>query len=248
MSAADLNMSELADAADKSRQKSCNACVRSKRRCDKRTPRCTRCAEKNFSCVYQNLPPVSAAAATASSYNTSPAEGVGSGQDGPLQAMDIEESGSGGSTGGIPSFDFNTLDNDHLLRQHHLPTPASSSYMDSGLPTMLVTDDMDDSSNAPPSSSLNINLDATTTSFDFNSVMDFLNADPVTGAEIQLWETPLPHPVPKTTAPEVSQLTMFAENLGDMCVSLCLFPFHRSLYLKCQNSTALNPRDRKSVV
>ncbi|KAE8376382.1 hypothetical protein BDV26DRAFT_294130 [Aspergillus bertholletiae] len=38
--------------SDKSRQKSCNACVRSKRRCDKRTPQCTRCAAKGLSCLY----------------------------------------------------------------------------------------------------------------------------------------------------------------------------------------------------
>ncbi|KAH6682311.1 hypothetical protein F5X68DRAFT_263288 [Plectosphaerella plurivora] len=44
------------DAADKTRQKSCNACVRSKRRCDKRTPRCARCADKGVTCVYPNLP------------------------------------------------------------------------------------------------------------------------------------------------------------------------------------------------
>lgn len=40
-----------------SRQKSCNACVRGKRRCDKRTPRCTRCATKGLDCVYQRQPP-----------------------------------------------------------------------------------------------------------------------------------------------------------------------------------------------
>ncbi|KAK3335611.1 hypothetical protein B0T19DRAFT_13617 [Cercophora scortea] len=35
-----------------SRQKSCNACVRSKRRCDKRAPICSRCAERKERCVY----------------------------------------------------------------------------------------------------------------------------------------------------------------------------------------------------
>lgn len=40
-----------------SRQKSCNACVRGKRKCDKKTPRCTRCAAKGLDCVYQKLPP-----------------------------------------------------------------------------------------------------------------------------------------------------------------------------------------------
>ncbi|KAF4471480.1 c6 zinc finger [Fusarium albosuccineum] len=45
------------DRAAASRQKSCNACVRGKRKCDKKTPRCTRCAAKNLDCVYQRLPP-----------------------------------------------------------------------------------------------------------------------------------------------------------------------------------------------
>ncbi|KJZ76532.1 hypothetical protein HIM_03868 [Hirsutella minnesotensis 3608] len=44
-------------AAAASRQKSCNACVRGKRRCDKRTPRCSRCANKGLDCVYQKMPP-----------------------------------------------------------------------------------------------------------------------------------------------------------------------------------------------
>lgn len=44
------------DQSAASRQKSCNACVRGKRRCDKRTPRCTRCAAKSLDCVYQKLP------------------------------------------------------------------------------------------------------------------------------------------------------------------------------------------------
>ncbi|PTB61313.1 hypothetical protein BBK36DRAFT_122468, partial [Trichoderma citrinoviride] len=49
------------DGGAASRQKSCNACVRGKRRCDKRTPRCTRCAAKGLDCVYQRQPPPSSA-------------------------------------------------------------------------------------------------------------------------------------------------------------------------------------------
>ncbi|KAI8724989.1 Zn(2)-C6 fungal-type domain-containing protein [Fusarium sp. LHS14.1] len=45
------------DRAAASRQKSCNACVRGKRKCDKKIPRCTRCAAKGLDCVYQRLPP-----------------------------------------------------------------------------------------------------------------------------------------------------------------------------------------------
>lgn len=39
------------------RQKSCDACVRSKRRCDKAYPHCTRCRARSVPCVYQRLPP-----------------------------------------------------------------------------------------------------------------------------------------------------------------------------------------------
>ncbi|KAH8883952.1 hypothetical protein GQ53DRAFT_406735 [Thozetella sp. PMI_491] len=38
------------------RQKSCNACVKSKRACDKRYPACSRCAERNAACVYAKRP------------------------------------------------------------------------------------------------------------------------------------------------------------------------------------------------
>ncbi|KAG8164221.1 hypothetical protein KVR01_006139 [Diaporthe batatas] len=37
-----------------SRQKNCNSCVQMKRRCDRRTPVCTRCAERKVPCVYGN--------------------------------------------------------------------------------------------------------------------------------------------------------------------------------------------------
>ncbi|GKT63458.1 C6 zinc finger domain-containing protein [Colletotrichum tofieldiae] len=231
MSAAEgLNMmSDLADAADKSRQKSCNACVRSKRRCDKRTPRCTRCAEKNFSCVYQNLPRAPAPSAaggagagagvaknssslgrgTSSSSPPSPGFDV-SGQGDPLQAMDLED-----DSDGIPSFDFNTLDDHHLQQQ---PTPASSSYIEGGLPTLVMTEDMN-STPVPLTSSLNFGIDAANAPFDFNSVMDFINADPATGGEMQLWETPLTPVVQKTMTPELNQMncTMWEEDMSNVC-------------------------------
>ncbi|KAI0102301.1 hypothetical protein GGR51DRAFT_527770 [Nemania sp. FL0031] len=35
-----------------SRQKNCNGCVQAKRRCDRRTPVCSRCVEKKIACVY----------------------------------------------------------------------------------------------------------------------------------------------------------------------------------------------------
>lgn len=54
-----------------SRQKSCNACVRGKRRCDKIYPKCTRCAAKGLDCVYQKLPPVPASASSPSESSSS---------------------------------------------------------------------------------------------------------------------------------------------------------------------------------
>ncbi|KUJ14697.1 uncharacterized protein LY89DRAFT_671121 [Mollisia scopiformis] len=39
-----------------SRQKSCNSCVQSKRRCDRQTPVCNRCVEKKRLCVYGKEP------------------------------------------------------------------------------------------------------------------------------------------------------------------------------------------------
>jgi hypothetical protein len=38
--------------ASASRQKNCNSCVQTKRRCDRRTPVCSRCVEKKLRCVY----------------------------------------------------------------------------------------------------------------------------------------------------------------------------------------------------
>lgn len=40
------------DGLPKSRQKNCNSCVQAKRRCDRRTPICSRCAEKKTACIY----------------------------------------------------------------------------------------------------------------------------------------------------------------------------------------------------
>ncbi|OLN81129.1 hypothetical protein CCHL11_09666, partial [Colletotrichum chlorophyti] len=212
----DSRSAELADPADKSRQKSCNACVRSKRRCDKRTPRCTRCAEKNFHCVYQNVPPTATTVAAAADPSSSQGE--------PLQAMDIE----GNLDDGLPAFDFNTLDDNHNGHSSNSSnsnvnclTPASS-YVDGGLPTMVMSEGVSSSNNTAPRSTVSLgpNLDSASSQFDFNSVMDFLNADPVSGAEMQLWETPIPPPppVPKSLGPQLQSMEFASEkNLEDMC-------------------------------
>lgn len=39
----------------KRRQKNCNSCVQAKRRCDRRSPLCSRCAKKNTACEYGKL-------------------------------------------------------------------------------------------------------------------------------------------------------------------------------------------------
>lgn len=36
------------------RQKNCNSCVQAKRRCDRRTPICSRCVDKRIACTYSN--------------------------------------------------------------------------------------------------------------------------------------------------------------------------------------------------
>jgi len=38
------------------RQKSCDSCVQSKRRCDRRTPVCSVCAKRKVACTYRNAP------------------------------------------------------------------------------------------------------------------------------------------------------------------------------------------------
>jgi len=103
-------MSDMDLQSEKSRQKSCNACVRSKRRCDKRTPRCTRCAEKKVDCVYQNLP----------------GDGLGGIDDQPDEpaAMEVDPAldhlPPSGLSGSLPEgFDLG-------MSQHHTPSSLSS--------------------------------------------------------------------------------------------------------------------------
>ncbi|KAH6646556.1 hypothetical protein BKA67DRAFT_411295 [Truncatella angustata] len=46
----------MAPHAVTSRRKSCDACVRGKRRCDQRSPACSQCIKKRVSCLYRNQP------------------------------------------------------------------------------------------------------------------------------------------------------------------------------------------------
>lgn len=47
-----MGLTAVGSAAPASRQKNCHTCVQSKRRCDRRMPTCSRCAEKNVACDY----------------------------------------------------------------------------------------------------------------------------------------------------------------------------------------------------
>lgn len=47
-----MGVTAVGSAAPASRQKNCHTCVQSKRRCDRRMPICSRCAEKNVACDY----------------------------------------------------------------------------------------------------------------------------------------------------------------------------------------------------
>lgn len=96
-----LNMTKIDTSSSlSSRQKSCNACVRGKRRCDKRTPRCTRCAAKGLDCVYHKMPPSQSGGSSSMNANTSPgtSQHLASGQS------------TGGSTSpemaDVPDFDM----------------------------------------------------------------------------------------------------------------------------------------------
>lgn len=214
MSAIDPKAAGDSDPADKSRQKSCNACVRSKRRCDKRTPRCARCAEKNFACVYQNLPPSAAAGGGI---------GIGSGIGGgsssaetsedPLQAMDLEDADTAVPPAPHP-FDLDILDSSP-------PGSTPGTFINGTLVMNQPTVGIDTGT----ASSMGLDLDANM-GFDFNSVMDFLNADPVQGGEMQLWEAPQVPTAPKTLAPEVPYMGSICCGMerGDMLVSnVCTF-------------------------
>lgn len=73
-----------------SRQKSCNACVRGKRRCDKTFPKCTRCSAKGLDCVYQKVPPMPV---NSSSPSESSSMGAGHNQMPEATTADFDMSG-----------------------------------------------------------------------------------------------------------------------------------------------------------
>lgn len=76
------------ESASASRQKSCNACVKAKRGCDKRHPVCSRCEEKKISCNYAKR---SYAEAFRSDFDFDPVESDMSwaGLTGPSSSIDL---------------------------------------------------------------------------------------------------------------------------------------------------------------
>ncbi|KAM0330052.1 hypothetical protein ACHAQA_004223 [Verticillium albo-atrum] len=150
------------DPTDKSRQKSCHACVRSKRRCDKRTPRCTRCAEKGFSCLYVKLPPAGGSRQRMAGQQSAVALSPGLG--GSPTEMDLE------ALGLLPDPDFE-LD----------AVPECTSAPQTGTDTLL--DDTIMLSHA------DLGFDLPT--FDFNNLMNYMTVDQQ-GGRMQLWHTQEP--------------------------------------------------------
>lgn len=201
MSASYLN-ANATDLSDKSRRKNCSACVSSKRRCDKRTPRCSRCAEKNFSCIYQT-PPSSSATASATVAAAAIAAGT---DDHRAYAVDIE---GGGVTMPPHPFDFNNLGNSH-------PVSASGT----GIGSTLAMNETADGSAASALSSIGMDLDANMM-FDFSSI---LNANPTQDSNIQLWEMQHPPVGSKPLAPEVPRVEALCNKREEILVSALTYP------------------------
>ncbi|KFA74580.1 hypothetical protein S40288_08147 [Stachybotrys chartarum IBT 40288] len=136
-------------AAAASRQKSCNACVRGKRRCDKRTPRCTRCAAKGLSCVYQKMPPSSSSSSSSTSIastSTSPSRTASipsppQQREQPLQATHQASELSAGPDMG--SFDLAAFDMDSMDGLDSLGTDTSPESMHADLDMDLLDPALD---------------------------------------------------------------------------------------------------------
>lgn len=117
----------------RSRQKSCNACVRSKRRCDKRAPACGRCTKRRYLCVYGGLADIRHA--------------FGDSAHDPIQLDSLPDPGSD-TCGDAPIFnaaDFTTpLDPNLALVTS--PTLQLDSALESFLDALPVIDFEDDAS------------------------------------------------------------------------------------------------------
>ncbi|KAI6093259.1 hypothetical protein F4821DRAFT_276824 [Hypoxylon rubiginosum] len=77
-----------------SRQRSCNACVRSKRRCDKRTPTCSNCTKKCYRCVYGGRPQMHSSATTNSADVPLITDSLGGSTSTPDDSFMLDDGGS----------------------------------------------------------------------------------------------------------------------------------------------------------
>lgn len=107
-----------------SRQKNCNSCVQTKRRCDRRTPVCSRCAEKKIPCAYGKV---------RASNHTGHQE---------MRASSHMETLEFGSTGvslfdSVPPYEIGCFDTLPLDSSSDVPGPAPQS-----VPSAFVNDDV----------------------------------------------------------------------------------------------------------
>ncbi|VUC22422.1 unnamed protein product [Clonostachys rosea] len=160
-----------------SRQKSCNACVRGKRRCDKSYPKCTRCAAKGLDCVYHKVPPVRPLRATNNNHTTTTSGNISQHlHTAPaVTVQDSPEDGSGSDHDPHPDFDMDGLDFVGFGSSSSGPHSSSSG-----------------STSATPGT-----LELDSTGLDF-SVVDLLNGADVPGSSI--WSLP-PFGEPKADFP-----------------------------------------------
>ncbi|KAK3693911.1 hypothetical protein B0T22DRAFT_55622 [Podospora appendiculata] len=116
--------------ASTSRQKNCNACVRSKRRCDKRAPICSRCAERKDRCVYaktrgspRQLPDFDATVTVDGGGGGGEGGGGGKGGGGPGPEAYMVNSAAPSSFSAASFTDFALFD----LLGHTISSPPSAS-------------------------------------------------------------------------------------------------------------------------
>ncbi|KAI1767591.1 hypothetical protein GGR53DRAFT_463277 [Hypoxylon sp. FL1150] len=102
----------LTPSAGSSKQKSCNACVRSKRRCDKRAPTCGNCIKKRHRCVYGGRPLMPSSATTDSADISLITDSLG---DSPSALGDGFMLDDGGSTAAF-DVDFGLLSRNTMLQ------------------------------------------------------------------------------------------------------------------------------------
>jgi hypothetical protein len=154
--ASPIDLSKMEQAAAATRQKSCDACVRGKRKCDKRMPRCARCAARGIECRYKKTPPsaspsdntasassaISASAAGASRTPGSPplATPTSSVEGDPYASLTSTSFSASVSETSDFDMDFNV---DHLGVPNHHSTATEALAVDLQLDPNLTIPDLD---------------------------------------------------------------------------------------------------------